>query len=192
MTKIDPKHRGPGFWDKLQPRERVLVMALIAVFFVMATAVLLILRSRKITELDEEIAELRDGVEQVRAYGPMYEQKLAAKDEEANKISAEPLLFSTLIEEAEAVAEVKASNQAEKPPIELAPGLRKRTVEFDLRSVTLAQLTKFLSTVESKDGHVIMTGSLTIRSPSTSEDRLNVDVVLATWERVEESEEGES
>ena len=26
MAKVDAKHQGPGFWEKLQPRERVLVM----------------------------------------------------------------------------------------------------------------------------------------------------------------------
>ena len=36
---------------------------------------------------------------------------------------------------------------------------------------------------------IVLTQGLTIRSPSTSEDRLNVDVVLATWERVPEEEE---
>jgi hypothetical protein len=194
MAKIDPKHRGPGFWEKLQPRERMLVMALIGVFFVMATGMLLFLRHQKLAKIDAEIADLREGLDLVRTFGPGYQQKLLAKDEQADKISAEPLLFSTLIEEAESVAEVKTSNQAEKPPTTIVPGLRRRTVEFDLRSVSLAQLTKFLSTVESKEGHVIMTQSLTIRSPSTSEDRLNVDVVLATWERFDESaeEEGES
>ncbi len=184
MAKIDPKHRGPGFWEKLQPRERVLVLALIGVFFVMSTAVLVILRQRKLGAVDEEIAGLREGLELVRSFGPVYQEKLKAKDDEASKISSETLLFSSLIEEAEAIAEVKTSNQAEKPPVEVAPGLRKRTVEFDLRSVTLAQLTKFLSTLESKEGHVVLTQGLTIRSPSGSEDRLNVDVVLATWERI--------
>ncbi len=191
MAKIDPKHRGPGFWEKLQPRERILVMALVAVFFVMGTAVLLFLRHQKLTKIEQAIDDLREGLDLVRSFGPGYQQKLAAKDEQVSKISSEPLLFSTLIEEAEAVAEVKTSNQAEKPPVEIVPGLRKRTVEFDLRSVSLAQLTKFLSTLESKEGHVVMTQDLMIRSPSTSEDRLNVDVVLATWERYDETAQAE-
>lgn len=192
MAKVDAKHQGPGFWEKLQPRERVLVMLLIGVFFVMGTALLLFMRHQKLGKIHEEISDLREGLDLVRTFGPGYAQKLADKDEQANKITAEPLLFSTLIEEAESVAEVKTSNQAEKPPVEIVPGLHKRTVEFDLRSVSLAQLTKFLSTVESKEGHVVMTQGLTIRSPSNSEDRLNVDVVLATWERVsEDAAEGE-
>jgi type II secretory pathway component PulM len=189
MAKVDAKHKGPGFWERLQPRERVLVMALVGVFLLMAMSVMMFLRHKKLSDIDEEIADMREGLDLARTLGPSYQAKLARKAEAQQKISATPLLFSTLVEEAQTVAEVTASNQAEKPPIEVAPGLQMRTYEFDLRGVTLGQLTKFLSTVESKEGHVVLTQGLTIRSPSGSEDRLNVDVVLATWERVEPEQE---
>ena len=183
MAKVDAKHKGPNFWDRLQPRERMLVMALIGVAFMMFTAVLMFMRWKKLSAIDDEIDDMRAGLDMTRTFGPVY-KKLASKAQEDQKVSAEPLLFSTLIEQAAEVAEVKVSNQTEKPPVNVAPGLQKRTYEFDLRSVSLAQLTKFLSTVESKEGHVVITQGLTIRSPSASEDRLNVDVVLATYERV--------
>lgn len=188
MAKVDIKHKGPSFWERLQPRERVLVMALVGVAFAMFAAVLLFMRHKKLSAIDEEIVDMRQALDLARTLGPSYKDKLANKNQADQKISSTPLLFSTLIEQASEVAEVKVSNQTEKPPVEVAPGLQKRTYEFDLRSITLAQLTKFLSTVESKEGHVVLTQGLTIRSPSGSEDRLNVDVVLATYERV--SDEG--
>lgn len=191
MAKVDAKHKGPSFWERLQPRERVLVMALVGVFLLMATAVMMFMRYQKLSNIDEEIADLREGLDLSRTFGPSYQDKLQKKDQQDDRISSTPLLFSTLVEEAQTVAEVTASNQAEKPPVEVAPGLQMRTYEFDLRGVTLAQLTKFLSIVESKEGHVVLTQELTIRSPSASEDRLNVDVVLATWERVEVEAEQE-
>jgi hypothetical protein len=181
----DPKHKGTGFWERLQPRERVLVMLLVAVFFVVATAVMMFIRYKKMQAIDEQIADLRGGLELTRTYGAAYKDKLASKNQQSDDISSTPLLFATLVEEAQTIAEVKASSQNEKPAVELAPGLRKRTYEFDLKGVTLAQLTKFLSTVESKEGHVVMTEALTIRSTNPVEDRLTANVVLATWERVE-------
>jgi hypothetical protein len=188
---VDAKHKGPSFWERLQPRERVLVMALVGVFFVMATGVMMFLRHTKLSAIDVEIADMRKGIDMTRSYGPSYLEKLNKKGDRNDHISSTPLLFSTLVEEAQTVAEVTASNQAEKPAVEIEPGLHKRTYEFDLRGVTLAQLTKFLSTVESKEGHVVLTEALTIRSPSNAEDRLNVDVVLATWEHVTPEEETE-
>jgi hypothetical protein len=190
---VDAKHKGPSFWERLQPRERVLVMALVGVFFVMATGVMMFLRHTKLDAIEAEIADMREGIDMTRSYGPSYLEKLESKGKTHDNISSTPLLFSTLVEEAQTVAEVTASNQAEKPAVEIEPGLHKRTYEFQLRGITLAQLTKFLSTVESKEGHIVLTEGLTIRSPSTSEDRLNVDVVLATWERVAvEGEEAEA
>lgn len=188
MAKSDVKHQGPNFWERLQPRERVLVMTLVGVFFLMFTGVMMFLRYKKLSAIDAEIADLRQGLDLSRTFGASYQEKLADKAIEEQKISSDALLFSTLIEQAAQVAEVKVSNQTEKPPVSLAVGLQKRTYEFDLRSVTLTQLTKFLSTVEGKEGHVILTEDLTIRSPSASEDRLNVDVIVATYERVEPEE----
>lgn len=192
MAKVDAKHAGPGFWERLQPRERVLVMALIGVAFLMGTILLLFLRYKKISAIEDEVADMREGLDLVRTFGGVYKEKLEAKQEQQEEIASEPLLFSTLVEEAANLAEVKVSNQAEKPPVALSEKFQKRTYEFDLRSVTLEQLTKFLSTIEGKEGSVVVTQDLTIRSPSSSEDRLNVNVVLATYERVEAPAEEES
>jgi hypothetical protein len=78
---------------------------------------------------------------------------------------------------------VQVSNSEEIPALELGGGLLKRSFKFQLRSVTLEDLVKFLTKVESKPGHIVVTEGLLIRSPSNAEDRLNVDVTIATWER---------
>ena len=183
MAKVDDKHKGPSAWERMQPRERVLVMILVGVFIFMSTAVMLLLRQRKLSAIDEEIDDLRQGLYLTRTSGASYKEKLASKTKADSRISTEELAFSTLIEEAQTVAEITANGGEEKASVEVAPGLRMRTYEFDLRSVTLDQLTKFLTHLESKEGHVILTQNLTIRSPSAAEDRLNVDVVIATWQR---------
>lgn len=67
--------------------------------------------------------------------------------------------------------------------------MRRRSVEFDLKGVTLEQLTRFLAAVESKPGHVIFTERIRIRSGSAQEDMLGARVEVATWERVPEQEQ---
>jgi len=189
MAKVDAKHKGPDFWERLQPRERLLVMALVGVFFLMSIAVMMFLRWKKLGTIDDEIVDLRAGLDLTRTMGPSFKDRLDKPKD--NKIPTEKLLFATLVEEAQTVAEVTASNQEEKPAIEVAAGIQKRTYEFDLRNVTLDQLTKFLATVEGQEDRVVLTESLTIRSPSSNEDRLNVNVTLATWERRGSGEEEE-
>lgn len=188
---VDAKHKGPSFWDRLQPRERVLVMLMVGVFFLVTTVVMMLLRHKKLETLELEIADMREGLLLTRSRGSSYREQLASTSKRNDDISATPLAFASLVEEAQVVAEIKANNLSDKDSIEVAPGVRKRTYQFDMRGVTLEQLTKFLSSVESKEGHVVLTEALTIRSPSASEDRLNVDVVLATWERVEPEAEPE-
>lgn len=179
-----------GWFSRLQPRERVLIMALGGVFFVMATFVLIMLRTSKVAAIEAEISELKQASDLVYTRGAVYQDKLAMKSKREAKISDKPLMFATLIENAESIAEVSASNQEEKPGFDMTESLRKRSIEFDLRGIGLTQLTKFLATIEAPGEHVVLTQRLEIRSLSPNEDRLNAEIELATWERI--AAEGET
>jgi len=172
-----------GLLSRLQPRERNLVMMLGLVFFVMTIFILFTLRARKMNALRDEITDMQSGLELAYTRGSVYEQKLANKANREAQISDEKIPFTTLIEDAAGKAEVSAANQEEQPPVDVAPGLRKHLIEFDLRNVSLDKLTKFLSLMESNPSHIVLTENLLIRSPSGSEDRLNVEITLASWQR---------
>lgn len=175
---------GGGFLDRLTPRERTYVMVLVLVFFMMGTLVLLYMRDKSLREMESQITATRQALDTVYTRGAVYKERLEQKKEREAKISDQTLLFSTLVEEAATVAEtVQVSNEEENQALELGSGLIKRSFEFQLRSVTLEDLVKFLTKVESKPGHIVVTEGLLIRSPSNAEDRLNVDVTIATWER---------
>ena len=92
---VDAKHKGPSFWERLQPRERVLVMALVGVFFVMATGVMMFLRHSKLSAIDAEIADMREGLDMTRSYGPAYLEKLDKKGDSNDELSTSPLLFTS-------------------------------------------------------------------------------------------------
>jgi hypothetical protein len=175
---------GSGFMDRLTPRERTYIMVLVLVFFLMGTLVLLYLRDKALRAIERDITATRQALDTVHTRGAVYKQRLEEKKEREAKISDQELLFSTLVEEAATVAEtVQVSNSEELAALELGAGLLKRSFKFQLRSVTLEDLVKFLTKVESKSGHIVVTEGLLIRSPSNAEDRLNVDVTIATWER---------
>jgi hypothetical protein len=173
------------FFSRLQPRERMYVVVLICVAFFVGAAVLFMLRSSKISKTQEEIAELRDGISVMRVRGPAYQEKLKAKVSRESQIADTPIVFGTVIERAEGVAEVSVTGQEEKPPIDLEGGLRMRTFQFDLKNVTLDQLTRFIAAVESEPGRVVLAQRLLIRSSNGSEDIINIQVELATWERTQ-------
>jgi hypothetical protein len=173
-----------GFWSRLTPRERAYVLALVLTFFVMGTAVLFYMRSGALREIEQEVDDYRLALEKMHTRGAVYEERLRAKQQRESKIASDPISFTTLLEEAQAgLDNVTPSDQEELPPLDLGDGLSKRSFEFRLRNVSLEDVVKLLVAIESRPKQVILTEELVVRSPSAAENRLNVDVKIATWER---------
>ena len=194
MASVDGAKLGGGthgFLARLQPRERNLVLLLIMVFFGMSLVTLFIVRSRNLDALETEIEDLRAGIDLAYTQGTQYQQKAAAKKSREAMISSESLLLTTAVEDAAQQVGISARNQQLLPPVEIKGGLQKNAVEFDLRGVTLQQLVDFIAKLESNPKHVVLTENVLVRSPSTTEDRLNVDMTLSTWERATDTESGE-
>ncbi len=183
MSVRPPAGRIAGAWSRLTARERMLVLVLGLVFISMASIVLFVLRSTRLDHRRDEITEIKQALDQLHTKGMVYRERLKRKQQRESTIATEPLLFSTLLEEASMLSEVQIPRQEEMPSTDLGVGLYRRSIEFELRNVTLDQLLKFLTAVESKPGHIIFTQKLELRSPSPTEDRLNVELEVATWER---------
>ena len=173
-----------GFLASLSPRERTLVMALVLTFFVMGTLVLFYLRGQTLRETEAAIDAHKLALTSVYTQGAVYKDKLEAKEKREKNIPTTGVQFLTLVEAAQAGVEgVTVADQEEVTPQTLEGNLIKRSFKFKLRSVTLEQAMKFLTTLESEPGRIILTEQLSIRSPDASEDRLNLEVVISTWER---------
>lgn len=178
-----------GFLSSLSPRERTLVMALVLTFFVMGTLVLFYLRSQTLRDTDSAVDDHKAALQAVYTRGAVYKDRLESKKKREKNIPSTPVQFLTLVEAAQAGVEgVTVSDQEEVTPQTLDGNLIKRSFKLKLRSVTLEQAMKFLTALESEPGRIILTEQLGIRSPASTEDRLNLDVVISTWEREAEEE----
>lgn len=178
-----PKPMG-GFWARMTPRERNLVLALVLVFFGMGTIVLFYLRGNALRKTEQKIFDLTTALDVVYTRGTVYKEKLEQKKEREKSISTESVLWASLVEDAARVAEgIEVTSEEELGAQALEGGLLKRSYKFKLNNITLDALTKFLTKVETEPGKIIITEKLTIRSHNDKEDRLQVDVTLATWER---------
>ena len=181
-----PKPMG-GFWARMTPRERNLVLVLVMVFFLMGTLVLFYLRSNALRRTEKRIDDLQASLDAVYTRGTLYKEQLLAKQEREKTISDQSVQWATLVASSAQVAEgIEVSAEEEVPAIPLEGGLIKRGYKFKLNNATLDALTKFLEAVETEPGKIIITEKLTIRSHNPQEDRLQVDVTLATWERTAE------
>ncbi len=178
-----------GFWSGLSARERNLLTLLMAVGFVMLAGGILLLRQSKLHPLEQKIEAHQMALEKVQTQGPMYQQLLREKKAREANIATTRLSFSSLLEEARAGIETVApANEEEQPIVDLGNGLRKRSYKFSLRDVTLRDLTTFLAHIESKPKRVLRTMELDLNAPSAIEDRLRVELVIATWEREQEAD----
>ena len=173
-----------GFIARLQPRERALLGVLLIVFFAIATTVLFMLRSSALAEKQEAIDGLRHGLDLVHTRGTVYDLKKKEKAaREARIANTQPIIFSALLEEASrSLTTGTLRGEEEKPSVELGGGLIKRVFGFEVRGVGLEELMTFLTKVEQQPGNVLIVERLAIKSLSEVEDRLNVEVELATWE----------
>lgn len=175
---------GGGFMSRLQPRERALLGVLLIVFFVCATGVLFYMRGISIAEKQAAIDELRRGLDLVYTKGTVYDLKKKEKAQrEARIANTSPIIFSTLIEDmSKTLVTGTIRGEEEKASVELGNGLVKRIYGFEVRGVPLEELLTFLTKLEQQPGHILVVERLGIKSPSAEEDRLNVEVELATWE----------
>ena len=183
MNMVTAKPMG-GFWTRMTPRERNLVLVLILVFFGMGTAVLFYLRGNALRKTEQKIFNLKTALDTVYTRGTVYKEGLAAKKEREKSISTEGVQWALLVEAAVRVTEgIEVTSEEELGAQALDDGLLKRSYKFKLNNITLDALTKFLTKVETEPGKIIVTEKLTIRSHNDKENRLQVDVTLATWER---------
>lgn len=173
-----------GFLARLQPRERALLGVLLIVFFAISTTVLFMLRSASLAEKQEAIDGLRRGLDLVHTRGTVYDLKRKEKAaREARIANIQPIIFSALLEEAERnLTTGTLRGQEEKASKELGGGLIQRTFGFEVRNVGLEELLNFLTKIEQQPGNLLIVERLSIKTLSAVEDRLNVEVELATWE----------
>jgi competence protein ComGC len=184
-----------GFIARLSQRERVLLGMLLLVFFVISVSVLFMLRSTAMAEKQKSIDELRRGLDLVYTRGTVYDLKKKEKAaREARIASIQPLIYSSLLEEAQkSLTNGTVRGEEEKPSVEVVPGvLTKRLYGFEVKGVALEELLNFLTKLEQDPGHFLIVERLAIKSPSALEDRLNVEVELATWEMLKKPPEGEA
>ncbi len=178
-----------GFIARLNQRERVLVGVLLLVFFFISVSVLFMQRSKALAERQAAIDELRVALDLVYTRGTVYDLKKKEKAaREARIANIQPLIYSSLIEEAQKTLTTgTVRGEEEKPSVEVVPGvLTKRLYGFEVRGVGLEELLGFLTKLEQEPGHFLIVERLAIKSPSSLEDRLNVEVELATWEMLKQ------
>ena len=172
--------RARDFWDRISPRERVLVVALaFALPAILATWLALSIRGGLIA-MEERNERTRDALAEIaklRASGP--QQPI----DDQVKVPDEPVALETYVSKAAEKVSLKFKGAIDSRPKATRNGFVTTTVSCALDDVTTDQLKAFLQEVETGNKVVIVT-HVDIRRDFRDKKKLDVAFEISTYSNV--------
>jgi type II secretory pathway component PulM len=174
-------------WEQISPREQRLILALGITFVV----VVLFILGRGITggldTLDEKNHKARATLRVLHDY----RQNMGSGAAEAKDVPLpdEPVKLQSYLEGI--AGEVGITIPGFNPQADTTKdGVVTSSTRFQIRSISLQQLTDFLEKVETKSPHVVVQ-SLDIKRDFRDKQKLDIDVHVTTYANARKSAEGE-
>lgn len=172
-------------WEQISPREQRLILALGITFLV----VVLFLLGRGITggldALDEENQKARATLRVLHDY----RQNMGAGEVKEVKLPDEPVKLQSYLEGI--AGEVGITIPGFNPQADATKeGVVTASTRFQIRGISLQQLTDFLEKVETKSPHVVVQ-SLDIKRDFRDKQKLDIDVQVTTYANARKSAEGQ-
>lgn len=170
-------------WEQISPREQRLILALGITFLV----VVLFLLGRGITggldALDEENQKARATLRVLHDY----RQNMGAGEVKEVKLPDEPVKLQSYLEGI--AGEVGITIPGFNPQADATKeGVVTASTRFQIRGISLQQLTDFLEKVETKSPHVVVQ-SLDIKRDFRDKQKLDIDVQVTTYANAKKSAE---
>lgn len=174
-------------WEQISPREQRLILALGITFVV----VVLFLLGRGITggldALNEKNQEARATLRVLHDY--RQNQGNSAGEAQEVKLPDEPVKLQSYLEGI--AGEVGISIPGFNPQADATKeGVVTASTRFQIRGISLQQLTDFLEKVETKSPHVVVQ-SLDIKRDFREKQKLDIDMHVTTYANAKKSEEAE-
>jgi hypothetical protein len=174
-------------WEQISPREQRLILALGITFVV----VVLFILGRGITggldTLDEKNQKARATLRVLHDY--RQNMGSGAAETKEVKLPDEPVKLQSYLEGI--AGEVGITIPGFNPQADTAKeGVVTSSTRFQIRGLTLQQLTDFLEKVETKSPHVVVQ-SLDIKRDFRDKEKLDIDVLVTTYANAKKSAEGE-
>ena len=174
-------------WEQISPREQRLILALGTTFLL----VVLVLLGRGITgglaALEENNQNARTALRVLQDY----RQSASARDGEVQevKLPSEPVKLQSYLEGI--AGEVGITIPAFNPQAGATrDGVVTAATRFQLRGISLEQLTSFLEQVESKLPYVVVE-SLDIKRDFRDKAKLEADLLVTTYATAKQAADGE-
>ncbi len=169
-------------WERITPRERALVVVSVAVAIVIVFLMIGYSVSDRLSELEEQTTLKREALAALRNY-----QRAASEDQGGPKVKIpkQAIKLPSYLNKVATRVGVKIPSYDTKPKatkgdfVEVSTGIK-------LQDLTVHQLQQLLSGIE-KDPKVVVT-KLHIRRSFRDKEKMNVELVVATYAQAKEKD----
>jgi len=182
------RERARDFWDRISPRERMLViLAGVAAPLILAYWLGSSISDGlgKIETKNEKMRKALKIVADLKARGPVQ-----ASDDTLEKMGTELLPLESYVQEAAATSKIVIKS-IQSPPEVTRNKFVTKSVKFKLEDLELEQLKSFLQEVETKSKVVIVT-DLDIARDFKEPKKVDADLEVTTYARAKENAAGSS
>jgi hypothetical protein len=171
-------------WERLAPRQRRLLVVLVATSVALLTVLGTYWVFSGISDLEEENADIREALSAIAKHRDEYLDAKSRSAQQEARIGNDPPQLTADIENAAREESVQIAESSERPNSPAGRRYIEHDVDIKIREVDLQSLTKFLRRLETSPRLVFFT-RLAIKK-RFSDDKLDVEATATAFERIRE------
>ena len=173
-------------WNRMAPRERRLVTALVGAVVAFAVLVTGFLIVDSLHSIDQYNDETREALANIAKHRDEYLEAKARMVAQEVRIGNEPPQFAADLEEAAREVNIQIPETNEHPAVPVGKRYLEHQVDVKLRQLDLQSLTKFLAKLETGRRLIVIT-QLRLRKHFSEGNKLDVELTATAYERVKEA-----
>jgi general secretion pathway protein M len=175
-----------GEWNRMAPRERRLVTALVGAVVAFAVLVTGFIIFGSLSDIATSNDDTREALALIAKNKDIYLEAKGRMVAQEVRIGTEPPQFAADLEEAAREVSIQIPETNEQPAVAVGKRFLQHKVDVKLRQVDLQSLTRFLARLE-QGRRLIMVTSLRIRKHFSEGDKLDVELTAEAFEKVKEA-----
>lgn len=172
-------------WDRLAPRERRSVAALVVAVAVVALLLSVYFVFSSIGDLEEGNAKVREALAEIAKNRDVYMEAKSRSTAQEARIGNDPPQLTSDLEAAAREEGVQISESNERPTTPAGRRYVQHDVDLKLRDIDLQSLTKFLRRVETGP-RLIYFSRLSIKRRYSEAEKLDVEATATAFEKLRE------
>lgn len=173
-------------WNRMAPRERRLVTALVGAVIAFAVLVTGFLIFGSLSDSEQRNNDAREALADIAKHKDEYLEAKGRMQAQEIRIGGDPPQFAADLEEAAHEVSIQIPETNEQPAVAAGKRYLEHKVDVKLRQVDLLSLTKFLAKLEN-GRRLIMVTQLRIRKHFAEGDKLDVEFTAEAFEKVKEA-----